>query len=173
MKTQSTLQTPFVVAYGKGGLDIHRYSPERDSLIVMTDPKDPVPSIVARPGALPVLHLEVSDINDEHLSWAWRFIANHSKSEKSVSYVSNQLSKDWPTIPFTPNHAATIIEFAESIGFSRNIHVCCSYGRSRSVTVAKFLAEYLFPGFDLRVSRTDARINPRIYRLLKKTYLRS
>lgn len=159
----------FVVAYGKGGLDIQKYNAKTDALIILTDPNDPTPKITIDPSGVPVLHLQFSDISDQHMPWVWRFAADHCKSGRVLNFISKRLSGDWPTIPFTPLHAQAIIDFASNIGFDRSIHVCCTYGRSRSVTVAQFLTDTLFPGFELRISRHDARINTRIRRILLAT----
>jgi predicted protein tyrosine phosphatase len=173
MITRTKIETPFIVAYGKGGLELTPFRPDRDALIIMTDPGDPVPRIVSDPGLLPVLHLEISDINDELIPWFWKLVSDRCRSKETLQKVKKGLSKDWPTVPFTPLHAKAIIDFAVAIGFDRNIHVCCNYGRSRSVTVAQFMGNFLFPGYDLRISRVDSRINPRIHTILLKTLTNS
>lgn len=172
MRNNTVNSNPFIIAYGKGGLEFANLDPERDALIFLTDPKDLVPTRVSDPGALPVLHLEFSDISDTHIPWIWRQVSNHCRTNSSVSFVEKRLSSDWPTIPFSPFHAQLILEFARGIGFNRNIHICCNYGRSRSVTIAQFLASFMFPGFELRISRTDSRINTRVHKIMIKEHLR-
>lgn len=130
----------------------------------------PMPHADMFEGASSLL-VPTDDIFDEQLTFSERIIFDCCKSKRRYEFAKNLCNKkSWPAIPFTDYHASQIIDFARDIGFDKDIYVFCEYGRSRSVTVANFLKQYMFPGYELKLSRNDARINPRIHRILTRVY---
>lgn len=122
-------------------------------------------------GDAPALSLVVDDLNNDQLSLFERFVFDRCASESFQKILNDKQQKQtWPFMPFTPYHANQIITFAKGVGYSKNIYVFCEYGRSRSVTVASWLKENLFPGFGLEISREDAVINTRIKSILNRVH---
>lgn len=156
-----------ITTHRKVSLALSTFTPESDAIIMLHDSSDR--RIYQQPGTdIPILHLFVDDIKNEDMSMDERIYANLCKTERTTNWLYQYTTNGWPTQPMTPWHARQIIEFAYSIGFMRNIHVYCHYGRSRSVTVATFLNQFMFPAFNIEFSRNDARTNNRFHQLLEK-----
>jgi len=98
------------------------------------------------------------------------FLANRADTLFKTNLLAKYMSRDWPVTPFTPWHAQQILDFVFDKGFSCNIHINCTYGRSRSIAVAQFLSLFLFPKHDLILGRDEARMNTRVFYQLTKLH---
>lgn len=164
---QGILRMSFIKTYKKGGISTLTLDPAKDAVISLLNPED---RFSHSWGEVPVLTLHFTDINDSVLSRMEIFKADRARSLADTNKLGITKKGDYPMLPFTPYHADAILNFALNMGFERNIHIHCEYGRARSVAVAQFLSTFLYPKHELIITRDDSRANTRVYRILSKVH---
>jgi len=130
-----------IQTYNRGTLSETTLNPNTDAVISLRDPGDPMTRAMGWKG-VPVLHLDFSDICHLQVNEGTLQKAVKAITEKDVEKLKRQLTPEngFPQTPMCTYHARQIEQFIyEQVGFKRNIHIHCTYGRSRSVAVAQFL----------------------------------
>lgn len=165
-----------ISTHRKNNIDIENLDPLKSAVIIINDSTEQkiFDSFEERNGPVryPVdtLHLFFDDIKNEELNHIDTFLSNMAHTKQHTAWLKDFLSNGWPTLPMTPWHAQKIVNFAYSVGFEKDIYISCHYGRSRSVTIATFLKQYMFPSFDIEFSRKSIRTNNRMIKLLNNAY---
>jgi predicted protein tyrosine phosphatase len=161
-----------IQTYNRGSLSEMVLNPETDAVISLRDPGDPMTRASGWKD-VPTLHLDFSDISHLHIDKTALGKALKATTEADAEKLRRQLTPDngFPQLPMCTYHARQIEQFIyEQVGFNRNIHIHCTYGRSRSVAVARFLSTFLYPTHELKIGREDARVNPWVWKVLNLTF---
>lgn len=163
----------FIKTYSRGGLEqfdkLDLLTPDTDVIISIRDTNS---NQAKFPDDISILDLEFDDVSHLQVDKKTLTLCETAISNKEVEKVKKLASKNqYPTLPMCYYHADLLEKFIyENVGFSRNIHINCTYGRSRSVAIAKFLSDFIFPTHKLEISREDSRVNPWVYKLLMKKF---
>ena len=150
-------------------------SSDRDIVIIVRDPFVPakhsliIEKLVS--ANIPTACLEFSDIDSRHVG-RFRCWINRKLSVDDAGIVKFfKLKKVWPTKMFTRREADDLLDFVvNNASADRDIHIACDYARSRSVAIAIFLQRYLFPRYELALSRECSRPNSHVYKTLSESW---